>query len=708
MTEEDEHTGPGDNAGPPGYKGRGLRLGQLAALLGLTGFAVSQPLLAVAGEDTTLFTYAGVGGRGLIVFALAVAFVPPLVLWAAVVLIGLADRRAGDATFGIFAATLAAATAIQWAKTIVGIDQGWALGLIGLTVAAGFGLLLARIPAVSLWTRYTAVLPVLAVALLVVASPASDLLTSRSDAPTRGSSGSGEQSLPSVVFLMLDEFPLETLLDEDGTIDSFRFPNFAALAGESTWYKDNTVQANGTLQSIPSILTGRTPTGGTARWTSHPNSLFRLLAPTHDLNVVETITDLCGFTTCGAGTVDLQRGGLRSVFSQMSDVWRGRVSLGPLPETDLEEFAGAAQPLDPEEANERGGNDPQNDDDEVDGPAAVANFVESLDGDGPPSLNYLHLMLPHQPWMRYPDGRVHHGWSRVELTWDDIRFDEWTLALLNQVHIFQAMYTDRLVGQMIEDMRASGVYDDALVVVTADHGVGFNPANTENLRLSNLETLHSLAYVPLFVKSPGQVEGRVDDSNLMGMDLLPTLADELGVQIPWDVDGFAASSPEVEARGSKKTFHDFGLDFGRSGFTIIEFDSTEHTPSADDRPIGPAQDGEHSLAPLAQLINAEQWLGVALEDLNPAPSGLKASLRRVEGLQDEAVQTPGRLIGEMDPSKAGSKVLLVADGVVQSIAPVEADGRFTFLVPPEIQPSSDIEISVALVSGDDRVSLLDT
>ncbi len=547
----------------------------------------------------------------------------------------------------------------------------------------------------------------MAVVLLLVSSPAADLLKSRAEAPTRGSRGSGEQSLPSVVFLMLDELPLETLLAEDGTIDSFRFPNFAALAGESTWYRDYTVQANGTLQSIPSILTGKSPAGGPARWTQHPNSLFKLLAPTHDLNVMETVTDLCGFTTCDPGTVDLQRGGLRSVLSQMADVWRDRVALGPLPDTDLEEFAGAARPLDPEEQTSEEDEEDPSGDDEFHGPASLASFVESLDGDGPPSLNYLHLMLPHQPWQRYPDGRVHGGWSQIEVRSDHPNLDAWTLALLNQVHIFQAMYTDHLLGEMIEDMRSSGIYDDALVVVTADHGVGFNPANTKALRLASLETLHSIAYVPLFVKSPGQAAGRIDDSNLMGMDLLPTLAAEIDIEIPWEVESLAASDPSLDLRGSGKTFHDFGIDFGLSNFEVIEFDSNEHRPSASDRPIGPAREGEHSLAPLARLIESDQWLGVPLANLDPSPSKLEASLTRFEGLRDEAVRTPGRLIGDMDPSQSGSKVLLVVDGVVQSVAPVDDDGRFTFLVPPEVEPSGDIDIRLATVS-DGRVSLVDT
>ena len=34
-----------------------------------------------------------------------------------------------------------------------------------------------------------------------------------------------------------------------------------------------------------------------------------------------------------------------------------------------------------------------------------------------------------------------------------------------------------------------------------------------------------VAFVPLFVKEPGQTDGRVDDRNVLSIDILPTIAD---------------------------------------------------------------------------------------------------------------------------------------------------------------------------------------
>ena len=43
-------------------------------------------------------------------------------------------------------------------------------------------------------------------------------------------------------------------------------------------------------------------------------------------------------------------------------------------------------------------------------------------------------------------------------------------AVSEQRHLLQAQYADRLVGELLDGLRAEGLYDDSLVIVTADHG----------------------------------------------------------------------------------------------------------------------------------------------------------------------------------------------------------------------------------------------
>lgn len=681
------------------FRGRGWRLGQLFALLGLTGFAVSQPLLAVAGEDPSLFTVADVRGTGLILVALIVALVPPLVMWSMVVLIGRLDRRAGDSAFVLLSGLLVGLTTIQWAKTLGGIEMAWLLAAMGLLGAAGFMALLVRVSPVSLWTRYTAVLPVVAVVLLLVASPAADLLTSPTAAPARNQGGVQK---PSVVFIMLDEFPLMTLLGEDRAIDADRFPNLARLADGSTWYRDYTVMADNTRLSIPSLLTGRIPSGEQPLWTNHPDSLFSLLAPTHDLNVAESLTQLCGYANCAVDGAEHRSGrGIRSVLGQLGEVWRDRVALGAIPEPDVGQFATEIEPLDPESHVREGAGRPDAHHAAV--PAVMADFLGALDASraNRPTLSYLHLMLPHQPWSRYPDGREFSGWGAVELSMSDMEVDERVLAYMEQAHMYQAMYTDRLVGEIIDHLQQQELYDDALIVVTADHGVHFAPGRGVNLRRADRETMGSVAYVPLLIKSPGQREGRIDDSNLTAVDLLPTIAAEVGVDITWEVDGVPAGSPGIDERGDTKGLHAVGGEV----VDVIDFESGDHRPDAGDRHLGPLEPGEHSLAALLRAIGSDQWLGMTIDegDLEITEEG--ATLESANRLMDPSEPQMGRLNGAMESPVDGDVILLVLDGVVQSASPVSTDGEFMFFVPAEVETGADVEVHLVVSRDGELVGL---
>ena len=95
---------------------------------------------------------------------------------------------------------------------------------------------------------------------------------------------------------------------------------------------------------MPSLLTGELPTTDGPLWTSHPDSLFTLLAPTHELEVFETVTAMCPYTTCEPTSTDDEGNeislddsgpGFGDMLHVASDVWFDRVrpecvrTLGP-------------------------------------------------------------------------------------------------------------------------------------------------------------------------------------------------------------------------------------------------------------------------------------------------------------------------------------------------------------------------------------------
>ena len=98
-------------------------------------------------------------------------------------------------------------------------------------------------------------------------------------------------------------------------------------------------------------------------------------------------------------------------------------------------------------------------------------------------------------------------------------------------------------------LRRIGVFDRALVVVAADHGIAFVPGVER--REVQPTTVDQLAGVPLFVKAPGQRRGEVDERPALTVDVLPTIAEMLGVELPFDVDGEALTGPPpADARGA--------------------------------------------------------------------------------------------------------------------------------------------------------------
>ena len=94
----------------------------------------------------------------------------------------------------------------------------------------------------------------------------------------------------------------------------------------------------------------------------------------------------------------------------------------------------------------------------------------------------------------------------------DVGFDDPDLSVHNHLrHLLQVGYTDHLVGELLARLRRTGLLERALLVVTADHGYSFR-VGVESRRLMSERNVEEIAPVPLFVKAPGQMEGKVDRS----------------------------------------------------------------------------------------------------------------------------------------------------------------------------------------------------
>jgi hypothetical protein len=183
--------------------------------------------------------------------------------------------------------------------------------------------------------------------------------------------------------------------------------------------------------------------------------------------------------------------------------------------------------------------------------ARFDDFLRGLQRSDRPTLHFLHVLLPDQSWRYLPSG-VEYSFRSFGRAFPNGEMPAPVLELAHERHLLQLAYTDRLVGQVIARLKAEGLYDKSLVLMTADHGFGWTPGEeTRTLMARNAPTL---MWVPLFIKAPNQREGRVDDRNWEQVDLLPTLADMLWVRVPWRMDGRSQVGPPARQRSEKWWF----------------------------------------------------------------------------------------------------------------------------------------------------------
>ena len=100
------------------------------------------------------------------------------------------------------------------------------------------------------------------------------------------------------------------------------------------------------------MLTGNLPVAEEAVWTNHPDNLFTILAPTHELEVIEQATELCPYDVCaptaaadgpgGTGALEASAGP-GSVMRSASPATSGSTAsrLGEAGPPDLDDFAEA-------------------------------------------------------------------------------------------------------------------------------------------------------------------------------------------------------------------------------------------------------------------------------------------------------------------------------------------------------------------------------
>ncbi|MEI6900798.1 MAG: sulfatase-like hydrolase/transferase, partial [Bacteroidota bacterium] len=336
-----------------------------------------------------------------------------------------------------------------------------------------------------------------------------------------------------LILIIFDEFNTMALLNKEGGIDSARYPNFASLANESWWFPNAISASCETMKSIPAILTGVKPLKNHPKlgtYADYPNNLFTLLAGQYYFNVHEPETSLFPDKLIKSIRVF-------EPASFVSDIGMiCRVLLIPGMKKNSTNFLegrwkGFGNTV---HVHVRGGS-----------PGIlfrkrqIDEFIAGIRPDTLNQVNFIHMTLPHVPYEYLSSGKSYNsstilpdGLIDDEMVWGS-SVDLADVAY--QRYLQQVGYTDRVLGTILTAIKEKGIYDESLIIITADHGVSMQP--NRNRRNYSEENRRDLLKVPFLLKLPDQKKAGICYDLVSGVDILPTIVEILETTLPWDHDG---------------------------------------------------------------------------------------------------------------------------------------------------------------------------
>jgi hypothetical protein len=260
--------------------------------------------------------------------------------------------------------------------------------------------------------------------------------------------------------------------------------------------------------------------------------------------------------------------------------------------------------------------------------------------------------------------------------------------------LLQVQYADRQLGRIMTQLKSQGIWDKAIVFVTADHGFGFQAGHS--MRGVANENLHETLWIPLFIKGPGMVPGQVSEQFVTSLDVLPTIADLLGARVPWEFAGrsiLQGSSADPKAlRIAKNPLNELKADV--DGFVVV--DVTPYYPKVLSYPA--AGQGTDELrvfrnGPYASLVGT------------PAPTKPPAPTREWVDVSPPAEQRiaenngtlPAFIHGFTHP--VGATIAISLNGTIVGIPSVAPTGEFYWLLPDSKFVAGVNEIAYWLVTG---------
>jgi len=675
-------------------------------LAGLWALAFVQPLFDILGKNAAFFVARDNTAGDILIFAFTFVLVPPLVLTLLVFLARLIARKAGAVVMLTLIALLVAALVMQILKGP--LPESEVLLPVSLALGAGAAALYARaVPARSLFTVLGAA-PAVFLALFLLFSPVNELVTPHAEA--KSGAGAAASARPPIVVMVFDELPATSLMRPDRRLDAKRFPNFARMGREATWYRNAIGAADGTYVAVPAIFTGRQPQVELPTVRTYPHNLFRLLGRSYTQHAFEPLTRLCPVDLCGERDRPGQGARLSSLASDLRVVSERLLlpddlasGLPPI-DRDWEDFAAQEGDDGLAEDAQTSARGKRFSEAGVAGGDLVAErlrsgraVVRTMKPSSKPGLWMVHFVMPHVPWRFLPDGRqyVVDGPTIPGLAGDQT----WTAnGFLRdqgfQRHLLQARFADKLLGEAISQMKSTGLWDRALVIAVADHGVSVRPGIPR--RPVTRENFSEITNVPLFVKMPGQRKGGVQDGPARVIDVVPTIVKRLGIKTDWKFDGIPLDEPHPDKplqmrNGRRAKLVSVGrAQFLRGQRAQLERQSAVFPPGNEDAlyEIGPRRDL------VGRRVTSAQPSGAASGRIDGA--SLYRKVNPATGV------VPAYVTGELSGVAPGRTIAIAVNGTIRATGQTYSSGggtRYSVIVRPSAFRNGANRVEVLGIGG---------
>ncbi|HEY6629207.1 MAG TPA: sulfatase-like hydrolase/transferase [Acidimicrobiia bacterium] len=680
------------------------------SLATIAAFAFGQPILDLLGNNPDFFIAIGMTPTDVILFPFAVLILPMVLAIPILALRWVGASTAGLAhaiAIGILFSLLAAST---WITLLGGDPPVILFAVVCLGAGSAFAIEYTRYPLIQSTVTFLSLALIVFAGWFLLMTPANSVaFANSSDLPEIGDVAN---PVP-VVLVVFDEFPVASMIDSEGSLLTKEFPSFGALAADSVWYRNAVGVRQQTQEALPTILTGvGAELGDVPTSADYPLNLFTLFSDSYDIAAMETITSLCPSFACANSSRRIdptaQRWGgmavdLAVIYGHVTLPADISDHLPPINQMWGNFTSGERTNFDMIDRFMRSVEDDRREE--------VSRFLNILHFDSAePSLRFGHFLFPHHPWLVTADGQLTGVTYSPGSEGDGWGMDNWLIGQGYQRHLLQAQYSDTILGQSIDRLKQEGVYDDALVIVLADHGVTIR-AGTENERTMTPDTVGTIAAVPLFVKYPsgfpGVEPGTIDDIRAETMDIMPTIAEVVGITVPWDMDGFSLLDPESRATRTESVM------IGKQGTVNFGVSGKEKLDAAAEKEEWFPDGDPWSLTPPGW----SEWPGRSLADLDARDVPEISIKLEQQGLLDDLGQNPevlptflsGRVT--LDEAATGSEIVVIAvDGVVRAVTrtfdPTSQSAKFQVMIAPEWLHQGSNDVIAWLAVSDSKTSAL--